>query len=320
MTRFLSSLALLIIFGFACLTTSVTWSDEGAGTSAVSDLERSVLKSSAAFVEAYNAADANALAKLFTEQGEFIDVERIVYHGRDAIAAEFGASFKAVPGREISVRVESIRQVARTVALEDGHVTVTRDNGPAYVSRYTAVHVFEQDKWQIASLRDLSTKPLTTGENLLALQWLIGDWISESADGVVEHSFYWSENGNFILGDFDIRVDGQLMLSGNQRVGWDPQTKQIRAWIFDADGGHMESTWSQLDDRWMVKVTGVTPDGKTGSATNYYVPGKGDQIIWMSTDRVIDGEPGNNIEMKMVRKPPAPGNKHAKDGAAKQAK
>lgn len=299
-------LPLLVAFCFGLFATPSSWSDEGSDAASSTDFEQAVRQASEAFAKAYNAGDAKALAQLFVARGEFIDVARIVYQGRAAIEAEFDASFKAASGTAIHVKIDSIRQVAPTIAIEDGQVTVARSNGPAFVSQYIAVHILENDTWKLASLRDLSATPLTTGENLLALEWLIGDWVSESADGVVEHCFYWAENGNFILGNFDIRVDGELVASGNQRIGWDPQTKQIRAWIFDADGSHLESTWTQLEDRWMVKVTGITPDGKTGSATDYYVPGDGKQIVWMSKDRVIDGVPGKDIEMKLVHKPPTP--------------
>jgi uncharacterized protein (TIGR02246 family) len=278
--------------------------DEGMAPAAV---EQTVRQHSGAFTKAYNAADAGAIAGLFTAQGEYIDVSRTVYRGPAVIEEEFNAHFQSAPGSTIEIEVDSVRQVAAGVTLEDGRATVRlRDDGPLYVSRYTAVHVYENGQWKLASLRDLSGKARTPGEHLIDLKWLMGDWIAETADSVVEHHFGWSDDGNFILDDFSVRTDGQQVMAGTQRIGWDPLARQVRSWIFDSEGGHLQSAWTPLEDGWMVKISGVRPDGATGSATNYYLPEDDDKIVWKSTNRVVGGEQEDDIEVVLVRMPPAP--------------
>lgn len=289
-----------LLLGFATAG-DTQQTDRGAAS-----FEDGIRECSAAFVTAYNQADADALASLFVENGEFIDVKRTLYSGRDAIRQEFAAAFQAAPGSALNSRIDSIRQISKVIALEDGQVTVAREGGPAYVSRYMAVYTRVEETWKLASLRDLSSVPLTNGERLMDLQWMIGDWVSESAEGVIEHSFYWSQDGNFILGNFDLRVDGQVVSSGNQRIGWDPQIKQIRAWVFDTEGSYVQSTWSRKEERWMVKTRGVAADGQSVSATNFYVPGE-NHLSWISTDRIVGGESVDDVRVKMVRKPPKPG-------------
>ncbi len=284
---------------------------------ATNNVETEIRKVSRAFEDAFDAADASAIAELFTPDGEFIDVERLVYQGRDAVKAEFAATFEAVPGSAISANIDSIRLVAPNVAIEDGMVTMATEAGPVSVSRYCAVYTKVDGAWKIASLRDLESEAFSSGNRLTALQFLIGDWISESADGVVEHSYYWSDDGNFILNDFSVTVDGQSELNGNQRIGWDPQTKQIRGWLFDSEGGHVLGDWSELKDRWVVKTSGYTADGTSGSSTNYFIPGENGQLVWLSTDRVVDGEPQDDIEVKLTRKPPAPADKPAENADSK---
>ncbi len=284
---------------------------------ATNNVESEIGKVSRAFEDAFDAADALAIAELFTPDGEFIDVERLVYQGRDAVKAEFAATFEAVPGSAISANIDSIRLVAPNIAIEDGMVTMSTEAGPVSVSRYCAVYTKVDGAWKIASLRDLESETFSPGNRLTALQFLIGDWISESADGIVEHSYYWSDDGNFILNDFSVTVDGQLELSGNQRIGWDPQTKQIRGWLFDFEGGHVQGNWSELQDRWVVKASGYTADGTSGSSTNYFIPGENGQVVWRSTDRVVDGEPQDDIEVKLTRKPPAPAEKSPREADSK---
>jgi uncharacterized protein (TIGR02246 family) len=269
--------------------------------------EQNIKQHSGAFAKAYNAGDAAAIAHLFTAKGEFIDVQRTVYQGPAAIEEEFVASFQTAPGSMIEIQVDSIRQVAAGVTMEDGQVTVqSQGDGPVYVSRYAAVHVYEKGQWKLASLRDLSGEASSPGEHLVDLKWLVGDWIAETADSAVEHHFGWSEDGNFILGEFSVRTDGQQVMDGTQRIGWDPLAKQIRSWIFDSEGGYLESEWTEFEDGWMVRISGVRPDGATGSATNYYLPEDDDKIVWKSTQRVVGGEREENIEVVLVRMPPAP--------------
>jgi uncharacterized protein (TIGR02246 family) len=257
--------------------------------------------------KAYESGDAAALADLFALEGEFIDADRMVYSGHDAIAEEFQAFFEASPVRKMSATVDSVRQVAPGVVVEDGRVTVDRgENRPMFLSRYTATYALVEGHWKIASLRDLSGEFASAGDRLYPLQWLIGEWVDESAEGVAERSFYWSEDGNYILGEYSHHADGQLKLSGTFRIGWDPQHQQIKSWIFDSEGGHILGRWSPLDEGWIVNLTGVGADGATGSATNFIVPHDENRIVWKSTNRVVDGESTPDVEVTLVRKPPQP--------------
>jgi uncharacterized protein (TIGR02246 family) len=281
------------------------------------DVETEIRKVSKAFEDAFDAADASAVAELFTPDGEFIDVQRLVYQGRDAVKAEFAATFEAVPDSAISTNIDSIRLVSPNVAIEDGRVTLATEAGPVSVSRYTAVYAKVDGAWKIASLRDIESETFSPGDRLTPLDFLIGDWVSESADGVVEFEYYWSEDGNFILNDFSVTVDGNAELKGSQRIGWDPQVKQIRSWLFDSEGSHVEGNWSELDDRWVIKTSGFNADGTSGSSTNYFIPEANGQLVWLSKDRVVAGEPQDEIKIKLTRKPPAPATEPANNADSK---
>lgn len=300
--RTLSGSAALLLIG---VISSPSVAQEAAAGSS-DGLESAIQEVSAAFESAFNEADATALAGVFAENGEFIDLNQLVYQGRENIQAEFEAAFEAMPGTQMNIAIDSIRSVAEGVVIEDGQATIARENGTAHVSRYTSVYVRVGDDWKIASLRDLASEPMSPGDSLMSLQWLIGDWVSESADGVVEQNFYWSQDGNFILGKFSVTVDGELAVSGDQRLAWDPLRKQIRGWIFDSEGSQLRTVWTPLDDSWMVNVEGVNPDGSLGSATNYYQLAGEDQLVWNSTQRIVDGESKEDIEVNLSRKPPAP--------------
>ena len=63
-------------------------------------------------------------------------------------------------------------------------------------------------------------------------------------------------------------VQGKPVMSVTQRIGWDPLARQFRSWEFDSEGGFGEGRWSRDGERWVVKHTGVRPEGTTASATN----------------------------------------------------
>ena len=258
--------------------------------------------------KAYNAADAKTLAGLFTEDAELVNEEGDVTHGRAAIEELFVAAFAARPGAKMSIEVGSIRSIGPGLVIEDGVTTVTVDPGePPERSRYTVVHIKQDGKWRMASARDISSIEPTNTERLKQLEWLIGEWVDESPDAVVTSAYKWSDDGNFIINEFSAKIGDHPVMSGTQRLGWDPLTNQIHSWLFDSTGGFGEGLWTRDGDRWVIKQRIVTSDGQVGSATNIVTRIDQDRWGWESHDRMVGGELNSEIErVIVVRKPPKP--------------
>ncbi len=104
-------------------------------------------------------------------------------------------------------------------------------------------------------------------DQLRNVEWLLGEWIAEGEESVVEFNSQWDDNKAYLLNDFEVVQDGAVTMRGTQRIGWDPQSKTIRAWIFDSNGGFGEAVWTPGDGVWIAKAHGVTADGKSASAT-----------------------------------------------------
>lgn len=263
-----------------------------------------------AFSRAANLRDAKTVAVTFTPTAEFVDGDGNVFHGRAAIEAEFEALFKVHPNGRLAIAPTELRAIAPGVMLEEGTATV----GPADQSSevgYTIVHVKQANgKWLMASLRSDGDEDVAPHEQLRQLEWLIGDWVDESDDAVVRTSTRWSDDKNFILSDFVVQLPQRGTIRGTQRIGWDASIGKIRSWVFDAEGGHGEGVWTRVDDRWIVKATGVRPDGDVGTATNIYMPAGPDSFILSSVDRLVGDEAAPDITVKVVRRPPDP-NKQA---------
>jgi uncharacterized protein (TIGR02246 family) len=265
-----------------------------------------LLDAASAFAIAYNKGDAEAIGKLFAPDGEMIDNSGNVFRGRDRVQAEFAAYFQLNPGAEMEIDVEQLRPIAPGVVVEDGTSTLTSSDGSIFTTRYTIVHLKQGDQWLMGNVRVLDERPLAPHDRLKALEWLVGEWIDESQDSHVATSIKWSEDGNFILADFQVNVAGVGVVRGRQRIGWDPRSEQFKSWVFDSEGGHGEGLWSQVGDEWVVKVQGVRPDGTAVSMTNVYTPLNADSYGFRSVDRIAGNEAMPNVVATVVRRPPTP--------------
>jgi uncharacterized protein (TIGR02246 family) len=259
-----------------------------------------------AFIAAVAKGDAKAIAGLFTEQGEAIGIGGEAIRGREALEAHYGSRFADGPGEKLEVDVELLHFLAPELARQDGRTRlIPPDGGPTSASKYSANFLKTQGAWKIASLRELDDPAVPHHERLKELEWLLGDWIEETGDAVIETTVGWSDDQNFLLRNYAIKIHGKVNLKGTQRIGWDPLTKQLKSWVFDSRGTSGEGHWSRNGDRWIIKSTGVRPDGLTTSATQVLTRLGKDRLLWSSINRTLGGETRDDIdEFLMVRKPP----------------
>jgi uncharacterized protein (TIGR02246 family) len=281
---------------------------DGKGAADRSADDKAIRANVAAFVRAYNAGNAKAVAALFVPEGLIVDKEDNMSSGRAAIARTFKEIFEEAPQRRLEVSVESIHFIGPDLALEMGTTSETLAPGePPDNDAYTVLHVKRDGKWQMAVARETEGEPPTGHEQLRPLAWLIGDWVDDAGSVVVQSTCRWSEDRNFLLQEFNLKKNGEKTMHVSQRIGWDPLAKCIRSWVFDSEGGYGESVWTRTgDDTWLIKATAVRPDGKTASATNLLVRAGKDAYVWRSRDRIVGGEVVKPVEVKVVRKLPQP--------------
>jgi uncharacterized protein (TIGR02246 family) len=272
-----------------------------------SEDEAAIRANIAQFVKAYNAGDAKGVAALFAPDGEAWDKDGNEAEGREAIAETFGELFKALPKRKIEVFVESLKFIGADLALEVGSTKETpAPNEPPEYDRYTVLHTKRDGKWQMALARDEEGPVASAHEQLEPLAWLVGEWVDDGGSSVVLSSCRWSDDRNFLLQDFKLQLNGRNAMNVSQRIGWDPLAKRIHSWVFDSEGGYGESEWTRDGSSWIIKATGVRPDGTTASATNLLTPTGTDGYVFRSTDRVVGDDREPPMEVKVVRKPPQP--------------
>lgn len=266
-----------------------------------------VRKSSAQLADAFNSGKAEAVTGLFLPKGEIIDENGTVYQGSAEISELLKAFFAKFPEVNIKFEIESIR-IAGPVAIEEGTRTITAKDqpDPAQV-RYVAVRAKTDDGWKLASIRDFSNEPAPTPHDLLEpLAWLVGDWVNEGTDAVVKISFKWSEDKNYLLGDYLVTKDGQTVMKSSQRIGWDPVQSKVRSWFFDSDGGFAEGVWTPIDGAWVIKSAAVLPQGETGSATVTITPQDNNRFMMAGTDRIAGNERQADFEVTVAKQAPSP--------------
>ncbi|MEO8271145.1 MAG: nuclear transport factor 2 family protein [Aureliella sp.] len=260
--------------------------------------------SSAAMVSAFNAGRVESAASIFLPTGELIDEDGAIYKGQEEIKELLSALFEKFPGVQLSLEAESFRVVGPAVIEEGTRVLTVSDSKTSANFRYIDVWVQVGSDWKLASHREMADDPVpTANDHLQSVAWLEGSWINEGADGSVAIHFQWSEDKNFLLGEFVATDATGSTRKSSQRIGWDARAGNIRSWLFDADGGFSEGVWVVVEDEVVVKSTSVNPDGTSASATLSLKPSDKDHFTFSGTERIVDGRQEPDFELTISRSP-----------------
>lgn len=282
-----------------------------AAAAAPGDDEQAIRAAGKAYQEALARGDGKAIAELWTADGDIVDEQGTVTKGRDTAALIVPAADGAAPP-EIDIQETSLRLVTPDVAVEDGNVRVTPPGAVAPVTgHYTATWVKQDGRWRIACLREYKLDG--THARLADLEWMVGDWTvvdnapkpagdTKEAAPTMEVSVRWNATKTFLLRDMKITQGSTTLAHITQRIGWDPLTRQLRSWMFDATGAHGEGVWTKDGDAWVARTTAVQPDGTRTAALNvYHYDGKG-RCTWQSFPTHVGGEQSPPVNMTMIRK------------------
>ncbi len=247
-----------------------------------------IRKSASDFIQAFEKADAKAIASLWTEQGEYHDDNGVSLRGRAAIEKAYADFFKSKPKGKIEVDVRSIRFLGKDAAVEEG-VLRTRPAGAELPSAtyYSALHVREDGKWKIASVQESGTAE----DKLEDLGWLIGTWTAKVKDKEMEMHFGWNAKKTQIRNQFTVKEAGKVTVSGTQTIAFDPQHGRLRSWMHDDEGGHGQALWYRDGNRWVLDALGVLPNGRETSSTNIITRLGDDEFLWRSTHRMVGNNP-----------------------------
>jgi uncharacterized protein (TIGR02246 family) len=229
----------------------------------------------AKYEKAFDAADFKAIGELWKTDGEFIDPMGKKIVGRENIEKLFQDFFSRTPGEKLSIKVLSLKEEEQgNVVVAEVEADVTPPlPGRLGTNKTTIVLVRSGDKWLIEGVKEKLGVPASYN-HLKTIEWLVGSWSSQTPTGTepentshisINSTCQWTANKSFLTRTFNTRMD-QLFLHGTEIIGWDPQTKSIRSWLFQSTGGFGECTWKPEGNQWIIELKGVQADGESMSS------------------------------------------------------
>lgn len=273
--------------------------------------EQALMAQVAAFVKAYEAGDAQALTALYADDAVIVDPDGLEIKGKDEIGKMYAESFADGGGLKLDSHVEAVRFITPDVARIEGRSRVSVPGGDAAeFIRFSTLAVQKAGAWTIAEIREypMPLEDVEPYERLKVLEWMVGDWVNEGQHDKVTAQIKWAENHSYLIRTYSVELEGRAKSSGTMFIGWDPQTGQIKSWLFDSEGGRGEGVWTQTDEnQWVVKAQGVMRNGLPNSTTLIHTILNKDSIKTDSVDRIIGGMIDDDIlDVVMVRKAPPP--------------
>ncbi|MCA9076654.1 MAG: SgcJ/EcaC family oxidoreductase [Planctomycetaceae bacterium] len=282
-----------ILFAVVLLAMSVPSDAQQRAGESEEAVTQAIRERIAAYVEAFNKHDAEAVGAYWTANGVSVAAETGVRtEGRAALVEEFAAFFKAQPDARLSGQVENIRMVRPDVATVEGTTVISFGDAVPVESAFSAVLVKEANEWLIDSSqeRDLPV-PSSSYDALKELEWLVGTWKDQAEGAEVTTTVRWSPSRAFLLRSFAAQFGEGDEVQGTQIIGWDPMSQQIRTWTFNSDGSFGQGTVSRHDDQWMLKMWQVVSDGSLMSATKVMTRIDDDTMTVETVGQTRDGEP-----------------------------
>lgn len=257
-----------------------------------------------AYVAAFNAHDAEAVAAHWVENAVYVDRETgTTIEGREAIEAEFATIFEANPDAQLVGEVTDISFVTDDVAIANGTATVYAPDANPSLATFSATFVHQGAAWLLHSVNESDVPlPETAYDALQPLAWMVGTWVDESDDLRVETRVSWAPGGSFLIRAFSIHSGEDTVKEGTQIVGWDPRAREIRSWSFDSDGSFGDGIWTESGGKWLIQSTQTLADGAAASGTFVFTPVDEDTFTVQLIGHEIEGEPQPTGEtVTMVR-------------------
>lgn len=295
----------MTLVAFALLPTATAVSAEPVNNRLAD--EQAIRANTAALIAAINRGDAAAMAELWTEDGDLLTLAGEMCCGREMLQKQFEQLLSERGNSGLIHATHTVRFLTPNVAIEDGSSQVVPvPPGPPEKAHHTIIHVKQGGKWRIASLRTSLVIPESNYMHLADLEPLVGGWrLVEQGQQpqTIESSFRWTENKNFLIHEFRSKVHEEVVLSGTERIGWDPRTRTIRSWMFGSKGGIIEGQWSKDGESWIIQLSGALGDGTEVKATDKLTVVDDKTLRFESTGRARAGQPEEDrppIELKRV--------------------
>ena len=244
------------------------------------------------FIKAFNAGNAEAAAATYSETAVVVDESGERLEGRAAIRSTVcrvvrrrSREHDHDPGRRAALPRPGDRPRG---GPRDDHAS--RRCRAAEITRFTTVYVKQGGQWLQAAVRDELAHDVAPHERLKELEWLVGDWVNESQDAVVDTTCTWAKGGNFLDREFTMKVEGPARALGHAADRLGPAQATVQDVDLRLRGGPRRGLSTRATgDQWVIKSEGVRQDGQPASATNVITRLGKDRMSWQSTAITLGG-------------------------------
>lgn len=269
-----------------------------------------IAKLTRAFEAAFEMTKLAELEDLFTEDAKLITEEGETFVGREAIIGRFAQVLTEGINPTIRCETRWLEVVGPDVAVEEGVATLQTGNprdSPEIVP-YTAVYVRRDGAWKHALVRDHPSEKkaaVAAGrQELESLEFLEGEWMGESPDGLLKVEGY-SGNDGFLELRYQVVAEGETVARGEIRLAWDAARGLLRSWEFNSTGAFGEGTWTRIDEgRWLTQSTLTSADGEVTHAARLLERLDAHRVSW----RRLGGEDSTAADAILLTwRPPLPG-------------
>lgn len=266
--------------------------------------ESEVRAASQRYLEAVRKGDADTLRRVWTKEGDYVDAKGRKSKASDLISALHGERQSRAADAAQRPSESTVRLVQPDVAIEDGISGPSMsEDGRTVTGRFSAVWVKQDNQWRLDALREAVVAAPTPKDHLSAFDWLMGEWVAETENGVVLVSSHWADDEHYIVRDFAIRDGQSPIVTSTQRIGWDSASEKFKCWTFDSQGGSGEGTLRQDGNRWVVEINSTMPNGQKMKTNSTYIPIDDARFNWESAESKVGDVsiPPRRIEFKRAK-------------------
>lgn len=137
---------------------------------------------------------------------------------------------------------------------------------------------------------------------LRKLDWMIGVWSAATDQGSRELNGHWDSGGPWLLVEHAATMPNEQRVTATERIGWDPEARVLRSWLFRDDGGFSTSEWMPDEGGgWKTVTRGIQPDGARVRATIHWSRPEGRQMTLRVTEMTVGGVAVPDTVIQMTR-------------------
>ncbi len=259
--RRLSLLWLLVCSGLMfgpCLLPSHGWAQTTEASPEDAAAKQMLTEMLHDYVARFNSRDFDALGTLLDHEVTYRDDSTHIT-GSAALIEGLRKVTRDEPSVKLSIEVQDVKRDGEVIAFAEGIASMVSDQTPSESNRFEVKFGKSADAWKIVSITETSGT-FTSSDALQSLTWLIGSW-QDSNDPTLTTTVRFVPGNQFLQRLVERRTDTETVQVATEMIGYDPNSHQVRSWLFFADGSFGSGKWQGESDHCKIHMQQTLVDG-----------------------------------------------------------